>query len=107
MGLLPNIFPKADPEDRRSDRLMGFHSGQGNFNAIVNPADEQIRMERDQERNDFLKWQQEFDSDLDNLKHRLRSEVQTDKGWQPQKYLIGYNEEHNDKGEVVRVPVYD
>lgn len=48
-------------------------------------------------RNDLIKWQQDFDEDIDMLRHDFLKEVLTEKGWRPELICVGYNE----KGEQV------
>lgn len=48
-----------------------------------------------QQKNDLIKWQQELKDELENLKHRLRSEIKVNGKWAPRTMKVR-DEEGND-----------
>jgi hypothetical protein len=49
-------------------------------------SDDSTYLETQTQKSDLIRWQQEFDAELENLKHELLSEVKTSKGWEQKAY---------------------
>ena len=83
-------------EIQREDRAKDFARERDTFNK----QDDYAMVMQQDGRNDLLKWQQDLDDELENLKHRLRSEEKTDKGWQVKQ--INYKD---DEGNIFLGPM--
>ena len=49
-------------------------------------TDDAAYLETQNQKSDLIRWQQEFNEELENLKHELLSEVKTSKGWERKTY---------------------
>lgn len=49
-------------------------------------TDDATYLETQSQKSDLIRWQQEFDEELDNLKHELLNQVKTSNGWEQKKY---------------------
>ncbi len=67
-------------EDRLLDRQIQAQKDQGTFMAATDPNADMTYLEQQKEREDLIKWQQDLKSELDNLEHDLKREVEDDKG---------------------------
>lgn len=65
-------------------REKEFITQRDTFNA--HHVDDAAYVDTQNQKSDLIRWQQEFNDDLDNLKHELLSEEKTSKGWTRKTY---------------------
>jgi len=87
-----NIFNRPNPEQQmqvaegQKERDFGMQSTI--LGSSLHPADDQTYIAQQEMRTDLLKWQQDLFDEIEELKHRLRSEVKIDDRWQPKTMAV-------------------
>lgn len=69
---------------KAEEREKNFLRERASFQAGV--SDDASYMHTQTEKSDLIKWQQEFNQEIESLKHELKSEILTERGWQRKSY---------------------
>jgi len=93
MGKYVNWTNQLDENQEQEQRQLNYGREQMALQTAEQIPD-QMMLAQQEDRQDFLKWQQDLRDELEQLKHDLRGEIlDPDKGWIQQQILLGYDKE--------------
>lgn len=84
MGVFNFINSEKKEAEKADKKEKEFVRERDTFNS--HHTDDATYLETQAAKSDLIRWQQEFDSELEKLYHELLSEVKTSKGWEPKTY---------------------
>lgn len=100
MGLLPSFKKQEHPEIALAKQNMDLQEKSIYMQSAEGGQYEELP--GSEARSDLLKWQQDLDDQVENLKHRLKSEVKVDGIWKPGTMKV---QQENKDGKMVTVEV--
>lgn len=101
----PGLSKKREKsaEEIMMEKQMQAQAQQAQMEIASNPQDDMVAYQHQEGRSDLMRWQQELNDEAENLKHRLRSEYQTEEGDWAAKNTMTFKKD--DKGKIVRDPL--